>query len=174
MISDKRKEYLLGLIKNDEAKKKVKQLNAAGEAVINIDNPADKTLAAYKEYRRLFAELKEKYPDWDSKLNKPIEYSSFILDYNEKLFETLSKSSQHLYGKSPVEVFTLNMHGINLRSIEILQQKLIELEPGSLWADPHYFNTHIKEAFAVLRAFYPDDNQYDEIFSPKETTVSLF
>lgn len=126
MSVKERKDFLLGLIKNDEAKRKVKELNAAGEAVINIDNPPDKTLAAYKQYRKEFDKLKTRFPDWEVKLNKPIEYSSFILDYVEPVYKNLAKSDGT--GKTAVEMYTLKMHGINLQSIDILYQKLLEKE----------------------------------------------
>lgn len=156
------------LLKDDAAKMRVYRLNKQGEAAIKSTNDGDERLIAYKKYVDRFYELKEQFPHWEERLDKPIEYSRFILDYNEDLYKMLEKSSPELRGKSPIEIYTLKMHGINLRSIEVLREKLGQLLPGSEWTNPAYFNTHIREAYQLLRQHYPDDEEYDNVFSPKE------
>lgn len=160
---------LKGLLKNDAAKARVQRLNKQGEAAIKGAVEGDEKLAAYKKYVDRFYELKEQFPHWEERLDKPIEYSRFVLDYNEEMYKMLSQSTEDFRGKEPVEIYTLKMHGINLRSIDILWEKLNQLEPGSQWTNPAYFNEHIREAFQLLRQYYPNDEEYDNVFSPKET-----
>lgn len=162
---------LKGLLKNDAAKARVQRLNKKGEAAVKGATEGDEKLAAYKKYVDRFYELKEQFPHWEERLDKPIEYSRFVLDYNEEMFKMLASSSEDFKGKEPIEVYTLKMHGINLRSIDILQEKLGQLLPGSEWVNPAYFNAHIREAYQLLRQFYPNDEEYDEVFSPKETLL---
>lgn len=155
----------------DALRAKVQYLNKQGLAAVQGATDGDEKLIAYKKYVDRFYELKERFPHWEERLDQPIEYSRFVLDFNEEMFKTIANASEEFRGKSAVEVYTLKMHGINLRSIDILQSKLNELLPGSEWANPEYFNTHIREAYQLLRQYYPDDNEYDEIFSPKETML---
>lgn len=162
---------LKGLLKNDAAKARVKRLNKQGEAAVKGATEGDEKLAAYKKYVDRFYELKEQFPHWEEKLDVPIEYSRFVLDYNENLYKMLEKSAPELSGKSPIEIYTLKMHGINLRSIDILREKLGQLLPGSEWTNPAYFNTHIREAYQLLRQYYPNDEEYDNVFSPKEEVI---
>ena len=147
---------------------KVQYLNKIGKAAVQGDTDGDEKLAAYKKYVDRFYELKETYPNWEERLDTPIDYSRFVLDYNESMFRTIAEASDEFRSKDPVEVYTLKMHGISLRSIDILQEKLGELLPGSEWTNPEYFRTNIREAYQLLRQYYPDDKEYDEIFSPKE------
>lgn len=167
----KLKPELKNLLKNDAAKARVRKLNKQGEAAVHGAIDGDEKLLAYKKYVERFQELKEKYPHWEERLDTPIEYSRFILDYNESLFKMIADSTPDFRGKSAIEVYTLKMHGINLRSIEVLKEKLGELLPGSEWTNPNYFDTHIREAYQLLRQFYPDDDEYDNVFSPKETML---
>ena len=162
---------LKGLLKNDAAKARVQRLNKQGEAAIKGAADGDEKLAAYKKYIDKFYELKEKFPHWEERLDKPIEYSRFVLDYNEEMYRMLSSSTEDFRGKDPVHVYTLKMHGINLRSIDILREKLGELLPGSEWTNPAYFDTHIREAYQLLRQYYPNDEEYDNVFSPKEEMI---
>lgn len=159
---------LKGLLKNDAAKARVKALNKQGEAAVKGAVDGDSKLAAYKKYVDRFYELKEQFPNWEERLDRPIEYSRFVVDYNEEVYKTIAQSTSGFNGASAVEVYTLKMHGINLRSIDILREKLGELMPGSEWTDPIYFNAHIREAYETLRQYYPDDEEYDNVFSPKE------
>lgn len=163
---------LKGLLKNDAAKARVKRLNEQGVAAIKGAEDGDEKLQAYRKYVNKFYELKEKYPNWEEKLDKPIEYSRFVLDYNEEMYRTIGKASEDFRKFSPIDIYTLKMHGINLRSIEILQSELGKLLPGSEWTNPAYFNTHIREAYELLRQYYPNDEEYDQVFSPKETMIS--
>lgn len=156
----------------DALRAKVQRLNKMGKAAVQGATEGDEKLAAYKQYVDRFYELKEQYPNWEERLDAPIDYSRFVLDYNEEMFKTIAAASDEFRGKSAIEVYTLKMHGINFRSIDILQAKLNELLPGSKWNNPEYFRTHIREAYQELRQFYPDDNEYDEIFSPKETVLA--
>lgn len=158
---------LKGLLKNDAAKARVKRLNKMGEAAVKGATDGDEKLIAYKQYVDRFYELKEKFPHWEERLDVPIEYSRFVLDYQKEIYEILGKSM----GKPAIEVYTLKMHGINLRSIDILREKLGELLPGSQWTNPTYFDTHIREAYQLLREYYPNDEEYDNIFSPKEEMI---
>lgn len=159
---------LKGLLKNDAARMRVQRLNKQGEAAVKGATDGDEKLIAYKKYVDKFYELKEQFPHWEERLDKPIEYSRFVLDYNEEMYKMLSKSSSELKGKTPEEIYTLKMHGINLRSIDILREKLEQLLPGSEWTNPAYFDTHIREAYQLLRQYYPNDEEYDNVFSPKE------
>lgn len=162
---------LAGLLKNDPAKARVQRLNKAGREAVQSADDGDGKLAAYKKYVKKFYEFKEKYPTWTDRLDSPIEYSRFVEDYNEEMFKTIAKSAEDYKGKGPEEVYMLKMHGINLRSIEVLKEKLGELLPGSEWTDPNYFDLHIREAYQLLRQYYPSDEEYDNIFSPKETML---
>lgn len=164
-----RLDELKALLKNDAAKAKVQKLNKMGEAAIKGAVDGDEKLSAYRAYVDKFYELKEKYPNWEERLNKPLEYSRFVLDYDEKVFSLLSRTSADFKGKTPIEVFTMKMHGINYRAISILQEKMAEIGPE--WRDEMYFNTHIKEAFQILRSYYPNDEEYDQVFSPKEMLI---
>lgn len=155
---------LKGLLKNDAARARVQRLNKQGEAAVKGATEGDSKLLAYKNYVDRFYELKEQFPNWEERLDKPIEYSRFVLDYNEEVYKMIGNSS----GKTAIETYTLKMHGINLQSIEILKEELNKLMPGSKWTNPEYFRTHIREAYQELRQFYPDDEEYDEVFSPKE------
>lgn len=159
---------LKGLLKNDAAKARVQRLNKQGEAAVKGATEGDSRLLAYKQYVDRFWELKEQFPNWEEHLDKPIEYSRFVLDYNEEVFSMLASSSNDFRGESAVGVYTLKMHGINLPSIGRLEAELNKLMPGSEWANPEYFRTHIREAYQLLRQFYPDDKEYDEVLSPKE------
>lgn len=163
------KKKILPEKNRDALRAKVQKLNQMGREAVHGAVEGDEKLAAYKEYVTRFYELKERFPHWEERLDTPIEYSRFVVDYNEDMFRTIAESSDEFRGKSAIEVYTLKMHGINLRSIDILQSKLIELMPGSEWNNPEYFRTHIREAYQVLRQIYPDDEEYDQIFSPKET-----
>ena len=147
---------------------KVQRLNEQGKAAVQGAVDGDEKLSAYKKYVDKFYELKERFPHWEERLYQPIDYSRFVLDYNEDMFRTIAQASDEFRGMPAIEVYTLKMHGINLRSIDILSEKLGELLPGSEWTNPEYFRTHIREAYQLLRQFYPDDKDYDEIFSPKE------
>lgn len=159
----------IDILKKDiAAKKAVQRLNKAGEAAIKGMTEGDERLLLYKRYVDRFYELKEKYPGWD-RLQEPIEYSSFILDYDEPVYKMIGQVSQDFRGMEPIEIYTLKIHGINLRSISILQEKLNQLMPGSVWTNPAYFESHIAEAYQILREFYPNDEEYDQVFSPKET-----
>lgn len=162
---------LKGLLKNDAAKARVRRLNKLGEAAVKGATDGNEKLIAYKQYVDKFWELKEKYPHWEERLDKPIEYSRFVLDYNEEMYKMIASSSKDFKNYLPVEVYTLKMHGINLHSIDTLREKLNELLPGSEWGDPFYFNTHIREAYQLLRQYYPDDEEYDNVFSPKEEMI---
>lgn len=162
---------LKGLLKNDAARMRVQRLNKQGEAAIKGSTDGDEKLAAYKKYVDRFYELKEQFPHWEERLDVPIEYSRFVLDYNEEMYKMIEKSSPDFRGKSAIEIYTLKMHGINLRSIDVLREKLGELWPGSEWTDPAYFDTHIREAFQLLRQYYPNDEEYDNVFSPKEEYI---
>lgn len=164
---------LKGLLKNDAAKARVQRLNKQGKEAIQGSADGDEKLAAYKKYVDRFYELKEQFPHWEERLDKPIEYSRFVLDYNEEMYKTITAASADFRGKSPIEVYTLKMHGINLRSIDVLREKLGELLPGSEWTNPAYFNTHIREAYQLLRQYYPNDEEYDNVFSPKEEYISF-
>lgn len=165
------KKSILPEKNRDALRAKVQRLNKQGEAAVKGATEGDSKLLAYKKYVDRFWELKEQFPNWEERLDKPIEYSRFVLDYNEEMFKTIAKSSEEFRYKDPIEVYTLKMHGINLRSIDILKTKLGELLPGSEWTNPSYFDTHIREAYQLLRQYYPDDKEYDEIFSPKETML---
>lgn len=156
------------LLKNDQAKARVKRLNQQGKAAVAGATDGDEKLAAYKAYVDKFYELKEKYPNWEERLDTPIEYSRFVLDYNEPVYRVLLESTESFRGLTPPQVYALKMHGINMESINILQQKLGEMMPGSKWTDPQYFDTHIREAYQELRQLFPNDEEYDNIFSPKE------
>lgn len=160
-----------GLLKNDAAKARVQRLNKQGEAAVKGATDGDEKLAAYKTYVDRFYELKEQFPHWEERLDKPIEYSRFVLDYNEEMYKMLSQSTEDFRGKTPIEIYTLKMHGINLRSIDILREKLGELLPGSEWTNPAYFDTHIREAYQLLRQYYPNEEEYDNVFSPKEEYI---
>ena len=162
---------LKGLLKNDAARMRVQRLNKQGEAAIKGATEGDEKLSAYKKYVDRFYELKEQFPHWEERLDVPIEYSRFVLDYNEEMYKMIEKSSPDFRGKSAIEIYTLKMHGINLRSIDVLREKLGQLWPGSEWTDPAYFDTHIREAFQLLRQHYPNDEEYDNVFSPKEEYV---
>lgn len=162
---------LKGLLKNDAARMRVQRLNKQGEAAVKGATDGDEKLAAYKKYVDRFYELKEQFPHWEERLDKPIEYSRFVLDYNEEMYKMIEKASPDFRGKSAIEIYTLKMHGINLRSIDILREKLGELLPGSEWTDPAYFDTHIREAYQLLRQYYPNDEEYDNVFSPKEEYI---
>lgn len=162
---------LKGLLKNDAARMRVQRLNKKGEAAIKGATEGDEKLIAYKKYVEKFYELKEQFPHWEEKLDKPIEYSRFVLDYNKEMYQMLTDTSPDFRGKDPVEVYTFKMHGINLRSIDILREKLVELYPGSEWGNPIYLNTHIREAFQLLRQNFPNDEEYDNVFSPKEEYI---
>ena len=162
---------LKGLLKNDAARMRVQRLNKKGEAAVKGATDGDEKLVAYKKYVDKFYELKEQFPHWEERLDKPIEYSRFVLDYNEEMYRMLANSSADFRGEDPVFVYTFKMHGINLRSIDILKEKLGELLPGSEWTNPEYFNTHIREAYQLLRQYYPNDEEYDNVFSPKETML---
>lgn len=159
---------LKGLLKNDAAKARVQRLNKQGEAAIKGSVEGDEKLAAYKAYVDRFYELKEQFPNWEERLDTPIEYSRFVLDYNKEVYAMIGDASPDFRGKSPIEIYTLKMHGVNLRSIDILREKLGQLLPGSEWTNPAYFNSHIREAFQLLRQYYPSDEEYDQVFSPKE------
>ena len=161
----------IDILKKDiAAKKAVQRLNKAGEAAIKGATEGDERLSLYKQYVDRFYELKEKYPGWD-RLQEPVEYSSFILDYNEPMYRMIGQVSSDFSGMEPIEIYTLKTHGINLRSISILQEKLNQLIPGSKWTNLAYFETHIAEAYQELRSFYPNDEEYDNVFSPKETIL---
>ena len=114
---------LKGLLKNDAAKARVQRLNKQGKEAIQGSADGDEKLAAYKKYVDRFYELKEQFPHWEERLDKPIEYSRFVLDYNEEMYKTITAASVDFRGKSPIEVYTLKMHGINLRSIDVLREK---------------------------------------------------
>lgn len=164
-------EQALALIKNDKAKAKVKYLNKQADIMIQTGKPADQNLAAYKRYYDKFMELKKKYPNWSDHLGEPIEYSYFINDYNEDIMRSLKAASPKFKNLEPEEIYAFNIHGVNEVAIEILREKLGQLDPGSKWTNPEYFNSHIKEAFTELRLYYPEDADYDNIFSPKEEIV---
>lgn len=164
-------DQLKALLKNDAAKAKVQQLNKLGKAAISGAVDGDQQLAAYRTYVRKFYELKELYPHWEERLNQPIEYSRFVLDYDERIYNALKAATADLKEYDPAEVYAFKMHGINLRSISVLQEKLIELKAGSEWGNPEYFRTHIREAYQLLRQYFPNDDEYDEVFSPKEVSA---
>lgn len=165
------KKNILPIKDRNALRAKVQRLNKQGKAAVQGATDGDEKLAAYKKYVDRFYELKERFPHWEERLDQPIDYSRFVLDYNEQMFKTIAEASDEFRGMAAIEVYTLKMHGINLRSIDILKEKLGELLPGSEWTNPEYFNTHIREAYQMLRQYYPDDNEYDEIFSPKETML---
>lgn len=171
---DNRKDFLLKKIKNDKARAQVQALRKQAEQLIETGGSGDKSLEAYKIYRKKFNELMAKYPGWD-RLIEPIPYSDFLLDYNENIYAGISRSDRSLSGLTPPEVYALRMHGVNENSISILQTKLLETETDpiqrNLWQDPKFFNSHITEAFARLRELIPDDKEYDEVFSPKESVI---
>lgn len=170
-----RKDWLLSKIINDKAKNKVKWQREKADAAIKAGESGDKNLKAYLAYRDKYYEIATKYPNWD-KVANPIDYSRFVLDYNEDLYASISMSDQTYASLTPPEVYALKMHGVNERALGILQEKLIELDsPGSRdkWNDPIFFRSHIQEAFMRLRELVPDDEEYDQIFSPKEETTAL-
>lgn len=164
-------DELKNLLRNDASKKRVQRLNKQGKEAVQGAADGDQKLNAYAKYVDRFWELKERFPHWEERLDQPIEYSRFVMDYNEDMYRTIANASEEFRGTDPVEVYTLKMHGINLRSIDILREKLGELYPGSEWTNPAYFDTHIREAYQLLRQHYPDDEEYDKVFSPKETML---
>lgn len=170
-----RKEMLLSKILNDKAKYKVQYQRQLADEAIQAGQSGDANLSAYLKYRDKYYEIATKYPNWD-KLANPIDYSRFVLDYNEKLYEGISHSDKTYSNLTPPEVYALKMHGVNERAIDVLQEKLIELDMPNQkvqWADPTFFRSHIQEAYARLRELVPDDEEYDQIFSPKEETIAL-
>jgi hypothetical protein len=164
-------KYLL----NDKAKNKVKYLNEQGKAAIQMDNPGDRNLAAYKVYVEKFNELKEKYPNWEGHLDSPIPYSQFVLDYDETLYSSLLKAERSSL-KAP-EFYALKIHGVNESSLDILYNELTDriADPHerARWLDIQYFRSHIPEAYSLLRQYIPDDEEYDNVFSPKEEMLSF-
>lgn len=150
------------------ARERVYRLNKQGEAAVKGATEGDAKLAAYKKYVDKFYELKERFPNWEEHLNEPIEYSSFVLDYNEEVYKLIGNAAEDFKGMSPEAVYALKQHGVNLRNVEILREKLGELLPGSEWTKPGYVEAHIRDAYQLLREHYPDDEEYDKIFSPKE------
>ena len=159
------------LINNDAARMRVQRLNKKGEAAVKGATDGDEKLIAYREYVDNFYNLKARFPNWEKHLDKPIEYSSFVLDYNEEVYKMIAQSAEDYKGKSPIEVYALKLHGVNLRSIGILEEKLAELHPGTVWANVNYVEQHIVEAYQLLRQDFPDDEEYDNIFSPKEEMI---
>lgn len=156
---------------NEKAKAKVKYLNKQADLAISAGEPADENLLAYKRYVEKFNELKTKYPNWEDHLDQPIPYSQFILDYNEEMFRNLADSSGFKHMSTP-EFYVYKMHGVNEASLNVLYNALSDkvLDPveRARFMDVSYFRSHIKEAYQLLRLYVPNDDEYDNIFSPKE------
>lgn len=162
-------KYLL----NDKAKAKVRELNKRADAFIQTGADGDANLKSYKAYVKKFNELKELYPNFEGHLDEPIPYSQFVLDYNENIFKNLKMADERYKNLSTPEYYALKMHGINEAAIDILEEKLGELLPGSEWTNPAYFRSHLPQAFQLLRSYFPNDEEYDSVFSPKETMISF-
>lgn len=154
-------------------KQKIKNLREQADRAIQTGQSGDANMAAYLKYREKYNELVTKYPGWD-KLVEPIDYTRFVLDYNESIYDSIRSSDAMLKGLTSPEVYALKMHGINESAIEKLREKLIDLdtpENKQKWLDLNYFEGHIAEAYARLRELIPNDEEYDQVFSPKEEVL---
>lgn len=154
-------------------KQKIKNLREQADRAIQTGQSGDANMAAYLKYREKYNELVTEYPGWD-KLVEPIDYTRFVLDYNESIYDAIRSSDAMLQGLTSPEVYALKMHGINESAIEKLREKLIDLDmpdQKQKWLDFNYFKGHITEAYARLRELIPNDEEYDQVFSPKEEVI---
>ena len=171
-MANKIKDIIAQHLKPD-ARQKVENLRRQADRAIQTGKSGDANMDAYIRYREKYNQLLEEYPGWD-RLIEPVDYSFFVLDYNEGIYSSIANSDAAMAGLTSPEVYALKMHGINTAALDKLREKLIDLDTPQekqKWLDLNYFKAHIKEAYTRLRELIPDDEEYDQVFSPKEEVL---